>query len=91
MAEVTQEDGFPGDEGELEELSIALVRQVPLAIVFARIVIVTAMSFAAAFGIFVLVGGFWVVALACFGITVLFMFLMFFVERFAEPRKDATA
>jgi hypothetical protein len=30
-------------------------------------------------------------ALACFGVTVMFMFLMFFVERFAEPAKDAEA
>jgi len=80
----------PGDD-DFEELNVSLIRQVPLGIVFARIVIVTAMSFAAAFGIFVLVGGFWLVALACFGVTVMFMFLMFFVERFAEPAKDAEA
>lgn len=85
MTDYREVDGQADEGGGEEDLSITLVRQVPLGIVFARIVIVTAMSFAAAFGIFVLVGGLWLLALASFGLTALFVSLMFFVERFAEP------
>ena len=76
------------DDEELDETDIPLVRQVPLGIIFARIVIVTAMSFAAALAIFLAVGGFWLTALACVVVTLFFLFLMFFVERFAEPDPD---
>jgi hypothetical protein len=76
------------DDEELDETYIPLVRQVPLGIIFARIVIVTAMSFAAALAIFLAVGGFWLTALACVVATLFFLFLMFFVERFAEPGPD---
>jgi hypothetical protein len=79
----------PREEDELDESYVPLVRQVPLGIIFARIVIVTCMSFAAALAIFLLVGGFWLTALACVGATIFFLFLMFFVERFAEPNPDA--
>ena len=85
---MTQDYQRPEDE-ELDETYIPLVRQVPLGIIFARIVIVTCMSFAAALAIFLLVGGFWLTALACVGVTIFFLFLMFFVERFAEPKPDA--
>jgi hypothetical protein len=71
------------DEGD-DELNVALLRQVPLGIIFARIVVVSAMSFAAAGAIFFLIGGIWLPALACTGGTVVFLFLMFFIERGAE-------
>ena len=76
------------DTEEDEEFAGTLVRQVPLGIVFARIAIVTSMSFSAALAIFLGVGGFWLEALACAGVTLLFLFLMFFVERFAEDRQE---
>jgi len=77
------------DEPEDMELGLNLVRQVPLGIVFLRIVIVTSMSFSAAAGIFLLVAGAWPLTLACIGLTAVFMFLMFFVESLAAPREDA--
>jgi uncharacterized membrane protein len=77
------------DEPEDMELGLNLVRQVPLGIVFLRIVIVTSMSFSAAAGIFLLVAGAWPLTLACLALTVVFMFLMFFVESFAAPDEDA--
>jgi hypothetical protein len=52
--------------------------------VLARILIVSGMGFAGALMIFFLVGGFWLVAAASAGATVVFLFLMFAVERFAE-------
>jgi hypothetical protein len=52
--------------------------------VAARILIVSALSFAAAGGIFLLIGGVWLFGLAALGIAVVFVFLMFAVERFAE-------
>jgi uncharacterized membrane protein len=76
------------DEPEDMELGLNLVRQVPLGIVFLRIVIVTSMSFSAAAGIFLLVAGAWPLTLACLALTVVFMFLMFFVESFAAPDED---
>jgi predicted tellurium resistance membrane protein TerC len=57
---------------------------VPIGIVVARILIVTGMSFAAALAIFFLVGGFWLVAAAATVATVVFLFMMFAVERLAE-------
>lgn len=77
------------DEPEDMELGLNLVRQVPLGIVFLRIVIVTSMSFSAAAGIFLLVAGAWQLTLACLAVTLVFMFLMFFVESFAAPDEDA--
>lgn len=72
-------------EGYGEEPSIQLVRQIPIGIIFARIVIVTAMSVSAALAIFLAVGALWLPALAGVAGTIVFLFLMFFVERFAEP------
>ncbi len=50
----------------------------------ARILIVSGMGFAGALMVFFLVGGFWLVAAASAAATVLFLFLMFAVERYAE-------
>ena len=84
-------DEEPGKEAVREddpEDEMVLVRQVPLGIVFLRIVVVTSMSFSAAAGIFLLVAGLWPVTLACLALTLLFMFLMFFIERFAAAESD---
>lgn len=56
-----------------------------LGVVVARILVVSAMGFAGAIAIFFLVGGFWLIALAGFAATILFMFLMFAIERVATP------
>ncbi len=69
---------------DLEEEPSAPVRQMPLGIVISRIIIVTGMSFAAALGIFFLVGALWLPALAALCATVAFLFLMFVIERGAE-------
>jgi hypothetical protein len=69
--------------------NVSLLRQVPIGIIFARIIVVSAMSFAAAGAIFFLIGAIWVPALACAGVTVLFLFLMFFIERGAESRSHS--
>jgi hypothetical protein len=91
MADEQESKGAVDEELEDDEAaSIALTRQVPLGIVFARIVIVTSMSFAAALAIFFLVAGAWPLTLACAALTVVFMFLMFFVERFAEPGRGGS-
>lgn len=58
--------------------------EIPLGIVMARILIVSGMGFAGALMIFFLVGGFWLVAAVSAAATVLFLFLMFAVERYAE-------
>lgn len=59
-------------------------KHMPLGIVIARILIVSGMSFAAALGIFFLVGGIWTLGATALGITVVFLFLMFAVERLAS-------
>jgi hypothetical protein len=81
--EVDDEEAFE------QEVQMALVRQVPIALIFARIIVVSGMSFAAAGAIFFLIGGIWLPAVACLGVTVLFLFLMFFIERGAESRSQA--
>jgi hypothetical protein len=78
----TTED--PEDEDDDPEMNVALLRQVPLGIIFARIIVVSAMSFAAAGAIFFLIAGIWLPALGCLAGTVVFLFLMFFIERGAE-------
>jgi hypothetical protein len=59
-------------------------RQMPLGIVIARILTVSGMGFAAAFAIFFLVGGLWLLGLVSIAVTVVFLFLMFAIERGAE-------
>lgn len=59
-------------------------RPIPLGIVIARIFIVSSMGIAAALGIFFLVGGLWELSLIAIVATLVFLFLMFFVERWAE-------
>jgi hypothetical protein len=79
-----------GEDDDFErEVELTLVRQVPLGIVFARILVVSAMSFSAALAIFFLVGGIWLPALAGVVGTIVFMCLMFFIERGAESSTSA--
>ena len=68
-----------GGDGE----SPAPVPQMPIGIVIARITIVSAMSFAGALAIFFLVGGLWLYALVAVAATLVFLFLMFVIERAA--------
>jgi len=56
-------------------------RPVPVPLVIARIVAVTGVGFCAALGVFLLVGGVWVLGLAFLGATLFFLFLMFAIER----------
>jgi len=93
MPDTEDEDRIEIDDEEAfdHEVQMALVRQVPLGLIFARIVVVSGMSFAAAGAIFCLIGAIWVPALVCAGVTVLFLFLMFFIERGAEARSHAPA
>jgi Na+/serine symporter len=78
------------DEEAFErEVNVSLVRQVPIGLIFARIIVVSGMSFAAAGAIFCAIGAIWVPALICVGVTLLFMFLMFFIERGAGSRTAA--
>lgn len=63
---------------------VALIRQVPIGIIFARIIVVSGIGFSAALAIFFLIGAIWLPALAFVGVTLVFLFLMFFIERGAE-------
>lgn len=58
--------------------------RIGLPIVVARIVSVSAVGFAAAIGIFLIIGGLWQVGLISLGVMLLFLFLLFFIERAAE-------
>jgi len=60
----------------------------PLGIVVARILIVSGLAFAAAFAIFFLVGGLWLLGLASVAATALFLLLMFAIERGAEGHAE---
>ena len=60
------------------------VRQMPLGIVIARILVVSGMAFAAAFAIFFLVGGLWLLGMVSIAATVVFLLLMFAIERGAQ-------
>jgi Na+/serine symporter len=64
------------------------VRQMPIGIVIARILVVSGMSFAAAFAIFFLVGGLWLLALVSIAVTLVFLLLMFAIERGAEGHAE---
>jgi len=73
--------GTPGEES-------SAVRQMPIGIVIARILVVSGMSFAAAFAIFFLVGGLWLLALVSIAVTLVFLLLMFAIERGAEGHAE---
>jgi hypothetical protein len=81
MQDDTTSAGLPDEEP-------AAVRQMPLGIVIARILVVSGIGFAAAFAIFFLVGGIWLLALVSIVATVIFLVLMFAIERGAEGRAE---
>ncbi|HVP05528.1 MAG TPA: hypothetical protein VMT90_07635 [Dehalococcoidia bacterium] len=91
MPDTDTEDQIQIDDEEAfeHEVQMALVRQVPIGLIFARILVVSGMSFAAAGAIFCVIGAIWLPALACAGVTLLFLFLMFFIERGAERHSHA--
>lgn len=72
------------DDDLEEEGAVMLVRQVPLGIVFARILVVSGMGITGALAIFFLIGAIWLPAAISLGLTIVFLFLMFFIERGAE-------
>ena len=56
---------------------------VSIFVVVARIVVVTGMSISGAIAIFFFVAGVWQIGLPALGLSVLFVALMFFIERAA--------
>jgi len=58
--------------------------EIPLGIVVARIFIVSGIGIAAALAIFFLIGAIWLWGIVAAAITVVFLFLMFAIERFVE-------
>ncbi len=86
MDDSEREPADPGayDDDLEEEGALILVRQVPLGVVFARIVVVSGMGITGALAIFFLIGLIWWPALVSLGLTVVFLFLMFFIERGAD-------
>ena len=69
-----------------EESDLRAAPEIPLGIILARILVVSAMSFSAAVAIFCAVGAIWLVAGVGVLLTIFFMLLMFGVERLAERR-----
>jgi hypothetical protein len=62
-------------------------RQVPAYVALVRIGAVVGMSAAAAFGIFLIIGGWWLAGLISLALAVPPFMVMRFVERIVEPRK----
>ena len=83
-SEGEQMDPAAYDDDLQEEGALMLVRQVPLGVVLARIVVVSGMGITGALAIFFLIGAIWWPALVSAGLTMVFLFLMFFIERGAE-------
>lgn len=67
-----------------EDDEVIRAPEIPIGIVLARIIIVSAMSFSAALAIFCIVGAIWTIAGLAILSTLFFLFLMFAVERLAE-------
>jgi uncharacterized RDD family membrane protein YckC len=80
-----QDDITPAEAPEEEP---SAVRQMPLGIVVARILVVSGIGFAAAFAIFFLVGGLWVLGAISVVATLVFLVLMFAIERGAEGQAE---
>jgi len=66
-------------------------RDVPAYVAVARIIAVVAMSAAAALGIFLIIGGWWLPGLIALAVAVPWFFAMRFVERLAEPPETPPA
>ena len=69
------------NQGDNPELPEGTGVPVPIPLVLSRIVVVTAVGVASALGLFILMGGWWVVGGIVFGSTFAFIFLMFYIER----------
>jgi len=78
---VVEQPDAPVDP-ELEAASADL--EIPLGIVVSRILIVSGLGIAAALAIFFLIGGIWLWGGVAAAVTVVFMFLMFAIERLVE-------
>lgn len=79
--ELDEEAALEDDE---TEVSGATEAEIPLGIVLARIIVVSGIGIAAALAIFFLVGAIWIPAMIALVITVVFLGLMFGVEKLAE-------
>ena len=66
-----------------EDEALGSLPMIPIGLVIGRILVVSGLGFAAAFAIFFLVGGLWLMALLSLAATVVFAFLMFAIERLA--------
>jgi len=78
---VVEQSDAPVDP-EIDAASTDL--EIPLGIVVARIFIVSGIGIAAALAIFFLIGAIWLWGIVAAAVTVLFLFLMFAIERFVE-------
>ncbi len=70
----------------MEQKQRSSSRQVPMAMVIARILIVSGVGLSASIGILFLIAGgdLWKIGLPLLGLTALFIGLMFIIERAAE-------
>jgi hypothetical protein len=82
--ETDAEQALPPQDEIVDEEDVTTQPEIPLGIVLARILVVSAMSFAAALAIFCLVGGIWIIAGLATVASVFFLLLMFGIERLAE-------
>ena len=78
---VTEQPDAPVDP-EVDAVSAEL--EIPLAMVVARILVVSGMGISAALAIFFLIGAIWIAGAVAALVTVVFMVLMFVIERFVE-------
>jgi hypothetical protein len=82
--ETDAEQALPPQDEIVDEEDVTTQPEIPLGIVLARILVVSAMSFAAALAIFCLVGGIWIIAGLATLASAFFLLLMFGIERLAE-------
>ena len=66
-----------------EDDALGALPMIPIGLVVARILIVSGLGFSAAFAIFFMVGGLWLMTLISVALTVVFVMLMFAIERLA--------
>ena len=66
-----------------EDDALGALPMIPIGLVVARILIVSGLGFSAAFAIFFMVGGLWLMTLISVALTVVFVVLMFAIERLA--------
>lgn len=63
-------------------------RKIPLPLVLGRIVAVSGVGFASALGLFLLIAGIWHIGLISLAATLVFIFMMFAIERGAAGDED---